>query len=547
MEIKKEERVSVVLRLYGDETINQYQRCVSIINRDVIQLSETPEHQDINDIEGFVRKDKLAHSPHKSEPGHILDHPEAFSQEISSPKSKIKETPGDFLKEKPQLYNFDYVYLENEPVELIVQNLNLDLKKNNCLVSVGRSEALTVKGGMIISMLKRAFDETFEVFISCAIINTKVQPLIESNREISRFEEGLSLLYSLDYFNPRKPKESLVVTTITLEKQGEKSYLQFVDISQMGKAVENLGLVLTNSEDSTEIPAKDKLIQVLSKTICSSGKVILLGNINPTIPYYTHSRNTLNFLDNIYKNRHKSKTLYTTLLLRQIERLQKTSNLASRNHEELGTQINQIKEEKHRVEEDKKMYQSMLIELQQKQVILRDDQEILYLNQQLNSLREVDILTKTEIYDLKRKNEDLEHQYLDEKNKLRQLETELFQERSLNSTYQQQVSSLSLHLKDLTHKLNESESMVNLQKKFIESLPTHMNASKAIVIDRNDIAVSPFKDSLADNKENFQELYQKCNHELETTKLELHRQKTVPDTPFESAKDMEYYNLVKGA
>ncbi|CAG9331035.1 unnamed protein product [Blepharisma stoltei] len=549
--IKKEERVSVLIRLFGDETINQYQRCVSTINRDIIQLSETPDFQDFNDIEGFIRKDKLAHSPQK---GDQLQFSEQLSQEPSSPQRKPKDLPEMLQKEKSQLISVDYVYLENEPAELIVQNLALDLKKHNCIISVGRSEALTVKGGMIIGLLKRAFDEGFQVQISCAVIGNKVQPLIEGNKDIKRFEEGVGIFYSLDYFNPRKSKEPLVVTTIILEKQGEKSFLQFADISQFNKSVENLGLVLTNSEEFTEIPAKDKLVQVLSKSICSAGKVVVIGNINPTIPYYSQTKNTLSFLDNIYKNRHKSKTLYTQLLLRQIERLQRNNTVVARNHEELGTQINIIKEEKSKADEDIKMYQTMLLDLQQKQMMPRDEQEIVNLTQQLNSLREVDLIKKTEIYELKQKCQDLEKMLQEEKEKTRGFEKELEIEKYYREEKDRKYEDLSKNVNLINGKLHEAEAMVKVQKSFIESLPSHITVPKNINREMNDIAISPFKDT--DNKENqmnLQEQLAQVQSELDSVKVELRisnekiQQLEKAENPIENSKDMEYYNLVKGA
>ena len=321
-----EDQIKLYLRVIGDDATFQYKKCIKIASRTMLELFDTSTDQGVS--EGFVKKDRIQNSP----------------------KSNKEALPQPIILSEPKQYSFtfDHIFYEDESLEAINNYINIDISYNNCLISLGKSDIFTSKQGFIIKTILYALSSEYKIEIGCASLNSdKIISLTEGYKEVKDIQEAASLLFTLDYFMPRKSRDEINVTTLILSKENEKNYLQFADVHQCGKGIDTLSKVLTNSIFSRDGPiqAKDALVQTLTKSICFGGKIIIIGNIFPTSPYIFQSRSILLYIDNIQKNRYRNRNAYTDLLLKEVRKLQKNNIKYSKKNDELSTQMMLMKDQ----------------------------------------------------------------------------------------------------------------------------------------------------------------------------------------------------------
>jgi hypothetical protein len=316
-------RVSVFLRILGDNT-DQYSNCVDVKSRNNLQLIQSAEVMNFG-AEGFEKRDKLAHSPTHMKSTPIKAHsPFRYaSQTYSSGHKRSRSTPSSARKvrEVATDYDLDFIFNSSDSLDYIFDVAKLDLQKNICIISLGRSGTLTDARGMILRAMEGMFVHGYSVKMSCMSITPQKHMHYFENGvvAVSSFEDGVNLLQGIEYFN--RPKDPLVITSFILERDSYKKRVQFADFSSITNSTNILIDALTNSDKGKL--GNDKTLQILSKTLCYDSRIYLIGNIYPTVPHYAQTSTTLNLLKKIVQNRTKNNTLYCQLLNKEIQKCEK--------------------------------------------------------------------------------------------------------------------------------------------------------------------------------------------------------------------------------
>ena len=346
-------RVSVFLRILGDST-DQYPHCVNVKSRNNLQLIESAEVMNFG-AEGFEKRDKLAHSPThmKSTPIKAQSPFRFASQNYSSGHKRSRSTPSSArkIREVATDYDLDFIFNSSDPLDYIYDVSKLDLQKNICIISLGRSGTLTDARGLILRAMEGMFAHGYSVKMSCMSITPQKHMHYFENGMValSNFETGVNLLQGIEYFN--RPKDPLVITSFILERDSYKKRVQFADFSSITNSTSILIDALTNSDRGKL--GNDKTLQILSKTLCYDSRIYLIGNIYPTVPHYAQTSTTLNLLKKVAQNRTKNNTLYCQLLNKEIQKCEKRLQsfikeklISSQNTDSLQSEILNLKKEK---------------------------------------------------------------------------------------------------------------------------------------------------------------------------------------------------------
>lgn len=321
-----DEQIKLYIRVLGDDTSFQYPRCIKIPSRNLLELIEI--QTDLSASSGFAKRDKIQNSP--------LSIKESCNQNAIT------------IEPKQYSFTFDYIFNEEDTLESISNYLPLDFSYHNCIISIGKSDIFTSRYGYVLKTISNGLEQGFKVEIGCASLNSdKILSLTEGFKEIKDLHDAGQLLFSLDYFIPRKPRDEINVTTIILTKDTHKTYFQFADINQYGRVIDTLSKVLTNNSFSRggTVQAKDPLVQILTKSLCFGGKILIFGNIFPTYPYLLQTRSILLYIDNIMQNRFRNRNAYTDLLLKEVRKLHKNILKASKKNEEISSQMLLLKDQ----------------------------------------------------------------------------------------------------------------------------------------------------------------------------------------------------------
>lgn len=320
-----DEQIKVYCRVISDETSHQYPVCVNLANSCSVELFEL---KDQTAFEVFSKRDKI----------------------VNSPTRVNKENPVHVNEIVPcvENFSFDRIFGESDSIESIFKCLDLNLEYNHCVISINRSNLLTLKNGLIVHTLNLACEQGFLIDIGMANITLgQVQSVYKGYKRIENLVSGIRHLFDQEYFNPKRVKEDIYVTTFVLEKERIRTCVQFVDISQLSKYTETLGKILTNCNFIKDglMQAKDSLVQMLTKTICFGGKIHIFGHIQPSLPFLNSNRVLLYYIDNIIQNRQKNRNAYTELLLKEVRKLQKVNTDVVKQQNELSTQVMLLKEQ----------------------------------------------------------------------------------------------------------------------------------------------------------------------------------------------------------
>lgn len=335
--------IQAYVRVIDDATSLEYPRCIEILGPSSILLVEPASMQ----TSAFEKKDKIKNSPNNPEP---LPQPQTDSRRFS--------------------FVFTQIFSENEPISAISNALNLSTIHSHCIINVGKSDTLISRHGIIISSINTASKANYTVDFCLVSINyNKIASLTNGYQRITDFPSMIKQLYALDYFNPKKPRDEMNIMTMILCRNYEKIYLQFADVSQIGNSFEVLQSLLTNTYFARQGSrlAKEPLVHVLSKSICLGGKVSVIANIYPTLPFIIQTRSVLVFLNDVERNKDRSRGEYLNLMLKEIKKLQKNSlrsTSALNNEVKLlkeqlltqGEQLTQVNLENDRLDREKSQY-----------------------------------------------------------------------------------------------------------------------------------------------------------------------------------------------
>ena len=361
MRSPSEDHIQVYVRALGDDTSFQYSRCIEICSRTSLNLLEQPLGPSI--AQGFEKKDKIQNSP-----------PVRESSPPSPPSPCIKSYP----------FSFTRIFYESESIDSISTALQLDSSQNRCIISLGRSDTLISKHGLIVKTLLQASESKYSIEVGCLSINSdKFTSLTNGYQRVESLTEILSLLFTLDYFNPRKTRDEINVTTVILTRDLAKTYVQFADIHQLNKGSDVLAKVLTNCHFSRDgsAQAKEPLVQALAKSICFGGKIMVIGNIYPTVPFIIQTRAILYYLDNVEKNKNRNKGAYIELLLKEVRKLQKNNEKLNNRYEEMSSQVMLLKDQLstqyiqiNQIDIEKKQLENEINQAREKNIIAHDEE-----------------------------------------------------------------------------------------------------------------------------------------------------------------------------
>ena len=322
-----DDHITVYVRVLSDDTTGEYNRCIEITSRTSLNLIEISSDQSSN--KAFEKKDKIRNSPPTKDTSVTCQGP--INQEI-----------------KRYQFSFHHIFYENEHLNDIWEHLKIDIRKNNCIICIGKSDTIISKYGLIIQSIKQAFDNNYSIEFGCVgIVADKITSLTNGYQSITNYSETFNLLYCLDYFNPRKLRDEVNVCTMILTKDTERKCIQFTDVNQNCRALDFLKKILTNVDYTRggDAQAKDPLVQMLTKSICFGGKITVIGNISPIAPFMITTRSILFFTDCIEKHKDKNRSAFIDLLLKEVRKLQKSNLVKDKKHSEISSQVMLLKDQ----------------------------------------------------------------------------------------------------------------------------------------------------------------------------------------------------------
>lgn len=395
MDLNKSQKFLVLLKLIEDESLEPYERCITNISKQCIQVVESLSSS--SEIEGFIKKDKLSHSP----------------------ESSLKSLSHDLKPPVITMHTVDQI--------LTTENIFLEVNKNNFIVSIGKGETLISKNGLIHGLIKNGLNESWSVKISSAYINQgKLFNYIDGFITIKNYEET-GVLLNFDYFNSKKMRESAVVTTVLLEKGTTKRVSQFVDILQPGRIAEIVYKTITNCQLSDIIQSEESFLDLLAGCLSYSPKIIVIGNVYPVQPYIQQSKGILAYLEQLYANKNKTSTFFAYVLNKEIKKLRQANEEISKTVENQKFTISELKEEKKRNDLESSKIKDKIINLNK-------EEEMLKLNKEINLIREKYLFKLAEIAELEAKIKELSDLHMPKKdlfdtsNKENRYQTEIIKE-----------------------------------------------------------------------------------------------------------------------
>lgn len=367
MDLKNQQKFTVALRLLEDETLDQYSKSVQPLSNHCVQIIESPS---LSSIEGFIKKDKLSHSPDRS------------FQSVNE---------GSKVENLITVFNFDKVFTSEQ--------FDLEPNQNYFVLNIGKGDTLMGKNGLIFKSIRNGLKGMWSVKVSCGYFNQgKIMNYLDGAVQVKKEEEVENLL-NFEYFNLKKLREVLVITCVEMEKQGVRKVAQFVDLLQPGKIADVLMKVLMNTENNEKIQGEEAILEKLS-ALALSPKILVIGSIYPVLPYVQQSKIILQYISQIYENKTKINTEYTKILLDELQKQIKYNTEASKNLQNSKLIISDLQEQKkeNEIENSK---------IKEKIHLLSSDIEMSKLTQEINLFREKYLFKLAEISELESKIKDL--------------------------------------------------------------------------------------------------------------------------------------------
>jgi hypothetical protein len=344
-----EGRLSVFLRVTGDEAMSQYERCIEVIDRSAVRLCEAAGPPGT----AFMKKDRVENSPR-----FFFSNPLSSFEPVSpanrrmatafSSAKRSKSTPSSKGK-KEVTYDFDYVFTEKDPTESLLGHLIDSFSQSLCLVSVGKSNVLN---DVLPGILAKAYREGWRVKLQVSTVSGQklVNFLGTEDPEFSSFEAAMDALCSSEGLSKRRTGESVAVVTMRLELDQESRVVQVVDVPVVNKPTDLLFRVIANSDSPKDASAidSDKLLKLVKKSLNASAVVKVLGNVCPTGPHYASASSLLKLMEHLMQRKHRCETLQAKILSDQVRQLKRTLQMA---HDEIEAQRRLNHEAQGRYEE----------------------------------------------------------------------------------------------------------------------------------------------------------------------------------------------------
>jgi hypothetical protein len=328
-----EGRLSVFLRVTGDEAMSQYERSIEVIDRSTVRLCEAAGRPGA----AFMKKDRVENSPRflfsnplsSLEPGSPA-HRRMVTAFSSAKRSK--STPSSKGK-KEDIYDFDYVFTENDPPESLLGHFLDNFSQSLCLVSVGKSNVLQE---VLPGILAKAYREGWRVKLQVSTVSEQklVNFLGSEDAEFPSFDTAMEALRNSE---GRRTGESVAVVTMRLEQDQESRVVQVVDVPVFNKPAGLLFRVIANSDSPKDAGAidSDKLLKLVKKSLSASAVVKVLGNVCPTGPHYASASYLLKMMEHLMHRKHRCETLQAKILSDQVSQLKRTLQMA---HDEIEAQ-----------------------------------------------------------------------------------------------------------------------------------------------------------------------------------------------------------------
>ena len=391
-----EERVKVYLRVLGDSTLSQYPQTVHIVSKQTLRFVDyQPTAKLIQYPEGFLSREKLAHTPTKTE------------------GVKLSETAGEIppTMKLEKEFTFDHIFEPSESLEFLRHFLSLEPGKLHCLVSLGKSDTVSSPEGLAVNYLRDVFGIGGEVSIGCAAFSGEkvTNFLSEPYEQVSSLEEVLRNPGLCDFFQGKKPKDSILVLSVFHTHQGVTGGVQFVEAVGPSRTLSLLCQAVTNSDAVTDLRTitKLRLFEVLRRTLCSGSQIFIVGNVCPVEPYNDWTAWVLRETEGVMSTRQRCVTFSVHLLLKNVERLEAQVQRSAKIAEDREVRYT---EEKAKLIEECETLKASLKQAIIKEGSLQSDFTIRLKRseQELNDLKDLMMLRETELLETKGRIRDLE-------------------------------------------------------------------------------------------------------------------------------------------
>mmetsp|Transcript_7747 Transcript_7747/g.14700 ORF Transcript_7747/g.14700 Transcript_7747/m.14700 type:complete len:656 (+) Transcript_7747:1251-3218(+) len=432
-----ENRLSVLLRVLGDESMSQYECCIEVLGKTAVKIHDNACPPGT----AFMRKDRLEHSPqacnYASTAGPFEPASPANRRQVTgfSSAKRSKSTPT--MQKREFTFDFDYIFTTKDTVDSITSHVINDFSLSQCLVSLGKSDTINE---VVPVYLAKAYREGWRVKLQVSTVAGKKLTQFFGNEEAEflTLDSALEAIRASEGLNRRKIGDSIAVVTMRLETDGVSSTIQVVDIPVLSKSAELLCSVLSNSDKPQDALAieSDKLMKLMKKSLTANAVVKVLGNVYPTGPHFQAAKEVLKILDQLMLRRHRCETLQTKILSDQVFRLKRAFQKAQDDWEQ----------ERHKNDEMRLRYLEQIKRLEGERAQfssqIEDCQRQMRENTKEAFFREALMLKDAEILDLKERlrsakgtqpNDFLEKQLAIKDNRIQELEYQLQLERS-NST-----------------------------------------------------------------------------------------------------------------
>lgn len=206
---------------------------------------------------------------------------------------------------------------------------------------------------------------------------------------------------NIDYLTlSDKTRESLFITSVKLEKNFNKKFFVFFDLSQVSRFSEVFLNFFTNQENNEKVPGEDYIYEILASGLSYAPKVLIIGNINPVTPHYSQTKSTLEFLAQMQEKKSALNRILPKTLISELKKLN------FRNHE-LEKTLESKDEMIQKIRQDQKMTDLENSSLKDKICNFSRDHEIEQMMKQINLFHEKYLIKQAELAELEDKLQEL--------------------------------------------------------------------------------------------------------------------------------------------
>ena len=359
--------LNISLRILEDFNSSTYEHSIKVLNKQSIELMESPA----TTIDGFLKKDKILYSP---------------SSKISSQQA---EDPKSF---PVKIFSFDSITSSDLPC--------LDTSRSSIIISQGKSDTLTNKSGLICQAISSSLQDSWSVQVQISqLVQGKLVTYLPPC-PVSSLSD-LDSKTNIDYLTlSDKTRESLFITSVKLEKNFNKKFFVFFDLSQVSRFSEVFLNFFTNQENNEKVPGEDYIYEILASGLSYAPKVLIIGNINPVTPHYSQTKSTLEFLAQMQEKKSALNRILPKTLISELKKLN------FRNHE-LEKTLESKDEMIQKIRQDQKMTDLENSSLKDKICNFSRDHEIEQMMKQINLFHEKYLIKQAELAELEDKLQEL--------------------------------------------------------------------------------------------------------------------------------------------